>query len=182
MRFALAIACAALIPAACGSPETDVDADGDGTITMEEAAAKSREMVKPEPGQYRASVEMVDLQMPNAPEEVREMMRQAMSAGKQTSEFCLTKEDAEKGFAEAIRESQAQDDCTFERFDAEDGSIDALMVCEAPGRGTVRMEITGKGTPTSSQTRMVMNGEGPGGEPMTLTMTSEQERIGDCPT
>ena len=46
-RFVIAAA-ACLTLAACGG--SNADADGDGEISMEEAAARSADMVRPQPG------------------------------------------------------------------------------------------------------------------------------------
>ena len=85
---------AAFVLASCGS--SNADADGDGEISLEEAAAKSDEMIRPEPGEYRATVEMTDQQMPGAPPEAQDMMRAMMGSGEQVSTFCLTREQAER--------------------------------------------------------------------------------------
>lgn len=179
MSRSFMIALSAFTLAGCGSSETD--SDGDGKISLEEAAAVSDgEFVKPDPGQYRSTVEFVDVQMPGAPEQVRDQMRAMLDQGPQTNEYCLTEEEAQKGFEVAIREAQAQDNCSFETFDIEAGEIDAVMVCQEPGRGTMRMTIEGKGGRTSSDTTMTMEMNGPDGETMTLVSRSQQERIGDC--
>lgn len=170
--------------AACGGEGgggTSADTDGDGEITMAEAAASAEDMVRPQPGQYRATVEFVDVEVPNAPQQVQDMMRSMFDRGPQSHEYCLTKEEAEKGFEEMTRQAQEGDsDCSFEKFDASGGSIDAIMNCNAGEDGTARMTITGTGTETSSEMRMRMEAQGPGGQSMTLTMNSKQERIGDC--
>ena len=178
MRRYVLLAAATCVIAACGSP--DADADGDGTISMEEAAAKSKDMVKPEPGKYRATVEMVDVEVPGAPPEVQKMMKQMISVGPQTHEFCLTKEEADKGFEEMARQSNKNDDCSFEKFDADGGNIDAVMNCSRQGEGTARMTMQGTGTSTSSNMTMTMDAQTPDGKSMKMTMKSNQERIGDC--
>ena len=180
MRRILFAAAAIIALAACGG-NSSADADGDGEITMEEAAAKTGDIVKPQPGQYRATVEFVDVEMPDAPQQVQDMMRGMFDRGPQSHEFCLTQEEADQGFEEMAR--QAQDggaDCTFEKFDADGGSIDAIMNCSAEGEGEARMTLTGTGSATSSNMTMVMDARGPDGQSMKMTMKSSQERIGDC--
>lgn len=165
--------------AGCGSPEPDED--GDGKISFEEAAAvNADEYIKPEPGQYRATVEFVNVDMPGAPAQIREQMEAMLDQGAQTSEYCLTPEEAEKGFEEVIREAQVQDECSFESFEIDSGTIDAVMVCEQPGQGSIRMAIEGQGGRTSSKTQMTMAMTAPGGQEMSIVTRSEQERIGDC--
>ena len=178
MRRYILLAAATAALAACGSP--DADADGDGEISLEEAAAQTKDMVKPEAGKYRATVEMVDVEVPGAPKEVQEMMKQMISSGPQTHEYCLTKEEAEKGFEEMARKSQDNDNCSFEKFEADGGSIDAVMNCSQGNQGTARMTMQGTGTSTTSQMTMTMDAKGPDGQTMKMTMKSNQERIGDC--
>ena len=95
-------AAASFTLAACGGGAS-ADADGDGEITMAEAAAKTEDMVRPQPGKYRATVEFVDVEMPGAPQQVQDMMRSMFDRGPQTHEYCLTTEEAEKGFEQMAR-------------------------------------------------------------------------------
>ncbi|MEZ5681847.1 MAG: DUF3617 domain-containing protein [Erythrobacter sp.] len=178
MRRYILLAATTAALAACGSP--DADADGDGEISMAEAAESAKDMVKPEPGKYRATVEMVDVEIPGAPKEVQDMMKRMISVGAQTHEYCLTSEDAEKGFEEMARQSQDNDDCSFEKFEAAGGKIDAIMNCERQGEGIARMTMQGTGTATSSEMTMTMDAKAPDGKTMKMTMKSNQERIGDC--
>ncbi|QPC98007.1 DUF3617 domain-containing protein [Qipengyuania soli] len=178
MRRYLLLAAATALVAACGSPEAD--ADGDGKITMKEAAEKSKDLVKPEPGQYRATVEMVNVEVPGAPKEIQEMMKKMISVGPQTHEYCLTKEEAAKGFEEMARQSNKNEDCSFEKFETDGGTIDAVMNCSRPEHGMARMTMQGTGTTTSSSMTMTMDAQTPDGKTMKMTMKSNQERIGDC--
>ena len=178
-RIAIATA-ACFTLAACGGGSS-ADTDGDGEISMEEAAARSADMVKPQPGKYRATVEFVNIDIPDAPKQVQDMMRGMFDQGPQTHEYCLTKEEADKGFEEMARQAREGDgDCSFEKFDAENGRIDAIMNCRADGEGTARMTMTGTGSETSSQMTMTVDAKAPDGKTMTMTMESSQERIGDC--
>lgn len=180
MRRIVIATAATFALAACGGG-TSADADGDGEITMAEAAASTEGMVKPQPGKYRATVEFVDVEMPGAPKQVQDMMRGMFDRGPQTHEYCLTAEEAEKGFEEMARQAREDDSsCSFEKFDADGGRIDAVMNCNAEGQGAARMTMQGTGGETSSQMTMTMDAEGPDGQTMTMTMKSSQERIGDC--
>lgn len=180
MRHLAIAALATVTLAACGG-SSSADADGDGEISMAEAAAKSADMVRPQPGKYRATVEFVDISIPGAPQQVQDMMKGMFDRGPQTHEYCLTKEEADKGFEEMARQAREGDDeCSFEKFDAEGGRIDAIMNCQADEQGVARMVMTGTGSETSSQMTMSVDAKGPDGKTMTMTMKSSQERIGDC--
>lgn len=186
MRRSVVIAVCTFALSACGGsgpdadPAAGADANGDGEITVAEAIDKSSDMVKPEPGKYRNTVEMVNLEIPGAPKEVQDMMKQVLSAGPQTNEYCLTAEEAEKGFEEMAKQAQNEDECSVERFDAAGGKIDAVMNCKAGREGTARMTLSGVGTKTSSAMTMTIDAKAPDGKTMKMTMKSNQERIGDC--
>ena len=179
MRPLLPLAAVCAILGGCSDP--GADADGDGEITMEEAAAKAKTMVRPEPGKYSATSELVSVDVPGAPKEVQDMMRKMMDRGPQTTEYCLTPEDAEKGFEEMLRQSQASgNECTFEKFDTEGTQIDAVMVCEKTGQGTVRMTMEGTGGETSSDMTISMDAQDPAVQRMIVVMKNTQKRLGSC--
>lgn len=170
----LGSACALI--AACSSGETDTD--GDGKISNAEmAAVVEKSDIKPTAGQYRATAELVSVDIPGAPEGIAEMMKTNMKA--QTSEYCLTQEDADKGFEEMAKESQ-NGDCTMQSFDINGGDIDAKMSCVAGGQGEMNITMDGSGTSTSMDMQVTMEGSMPGMGAAKLVLRSKSERIGDC--
>ena len=176
----------ALPLAACGSAEdpaneaaADSGGDSSAGVSMAEAAKMAEaEGVKPQPGEYRSTVEIVEFSVPNAPPELKDMMRQSMTT--QTSTFCLKEEDVKDGFQEMVRKAGEGDNCAFERYEVDGGRIDARMVCDVPQRGKMTMTLTGQGTETRSDMDMTMEGDMPGLGAMTMRMKSTQERIGAC--
>ncbi|MDG5746979.1 DUF3617 domain-containing protein [Qipengyuania sp. XHP0207] len=176
MRTVLIAGAAALGLAGCGGG-TSADADGDGEITSAEVAEKAEEMVKPEAGQYRATSELVELEAPGAPPQAVELMRGMMD---NSFEYCLTQEEADRGFEEMARESQ-DSNCTFEKFDVNGSAIDAAMTCTGDGQGTMRMTMQGTGGRTSSEMTMTMVGNVAGQGEGRMVMKTSHERIGDCP-
>ena len=177
MRRILLATAASLALAACGG--ADADADGDGSVSMDEAQAELERSgaVKPEPGQYRARMELVDFEAEGAPPQIVEMMKSNMA---NTFEYCLTQEDADKGFEEMARTSQ-DDNCSFEKFEADGGDIDAVMTCQGGEMGNARMTMQGTGGRTQSEMTMTMEGQLPGAGTGKMTMKTSHERIGDCP-
>lgn len=164
--------------AACSGGEEQQAGSGE-TISTEEVAERAREAIRPEPGLYRSTVELLQVDIPGAPEGVTEMMKGAMSGSNTTSEYCLTQEEVDRGFEEMVRNSQAGD-CSFERFDAEGGKIDAVMTCETPDGNTARMTMQGTGGPTSSEMMMTMESDIPGMGTANMRLKATHERIGEC--
>ena len=134
--------------------------------------------VKPQPGKYRVTMDVLEVSIPGAPANMADMMKQSMA--KASHEYCLTQEDVDKGFEEMARRSQRSDDCSFEHFNVSGGDYDAKMVCNVQGQGQMTMTMNGKGTPTSSVVDMHMTGQvGSMGE-MNMHMKATHERIGEC--
>ncbi|MGV3555928.1 MAG: DUF3617 domain-containing protein [Croceibacterium sp.] len=143
-------------------------------------ADRAREVVRPDPGLYRANVELLEIDMPGAPAGMEDNMKRMMGGANSTTEYCLTREDAERGFEEMARNSQ-KGDCSFERFDADGGRIDAAMTCRGGEGSVMRMTMQGIGGRTSSEMAMSMQTEAPGMGKTTMRMKATHQRIGDCP-
>lgn len=154
----------------------NADADADGTISMGEAARQAdAEGLRPEPGQYKATITMTGMEIPGMPAGM-----ESHGAGMTTTtEYCVTPEETAKGFEEMMKRGQ-DGDCAYERFSIAGGEMDAVMVCKTP-QGDMRMEMDGTASPTTSEfkARMAMNVEGMGEG--TMSFTAKHERIGDCP-
>jgi len=183
-KAVFAVAASALLAACGGSAEQDADglvAESEapsGDLSMAEVAERAREgTVRPQPGQYRSRVELVDLDIPGAPPQAAEMMRGQMA---QTNEFCLTEEDVEEGFRQLASQPQGGD-CKFNKFDVDGGEIDAAMSCTNPGGGAVDITMQGTGEETRSEFTMKMSGNLGGTGDGSMTMKQTSERIGDCP-
>lgn len=152
------------------------DADGDGKVSMGEAAKRAEAAgLKPTPGLYKATVTMTGIDIPAMPAGM-----EGHGAGTSTNlEYCLTKEDADKGFEDMLKQGQDKS-CSYERFALDGGKLDAVMVCDGD-QGKMRMEMLGSATPTSSKfdASMAMNMAGQG--EATMKFSAVHERVGDCP-
>ncbi|MEL7445552.1 MAG: DUF3617 domain-containing protein [Pseudomonadota bacterium] len=178
MKRAFGVACLSLALAACGD-SGGADTDGDGVISNDEARAEVESdggQIKPEPGKYRATMTFVSADIPNAPPEMQSMIGSQMS---HSSEICITDEMAERGFEDAIKESQ-DDSCTIDKFNIDGNDVEMAMSCKDDGAGAMTMSMTGNVTPTRSEMTMISEGmmaEMGGG---TVEMKLVQERIGEC--
>jgi hypothetical protein len=169
---------AAMLLGACGSG--DADADNDGKVSAQEAASEAQSLVQPRPGQYRASIELLEFDAPGMPPEAKQQMQQLMSGAAQANTFCMTKEDAEKNGAEQMVKDMAQGDCTTKSFNVSGNTVVADMQCPSEGGGmsTVRME--GEMGAEGSTMTMTMNEERPGIGATSMKMRVKSERIGEC--
>ena len=170
----------ALAMSACGgSADTEADANSEGAISAEEARdtmVANADAMRPEPGQYKMTMSVAKIEIPNAPKGMADMMGDGFGMN---FNYCLTQEEADKGFEESIRKGR-EDNCTYERMNLDGGKIDVAMKCNDPDSG--RMEGTMTGTVTPTKMDLTFKGKqqmGPMGD-AEMEMTIEHERIGDC--
>jgi hypothetical protein len=178
MRNWIVAAGAAVVLTACGG-DSNADADGDGTVSAEEMRAEVASEgggMKPEPGKYKVTMDLTKADIPGAPPEMKDMMGSMMS---NSFEYCLTPEEAEKGYEEALTEGQ-DESCTVQKFDLDGGNIDMAMTCANPDEGTMSVAMTGNVSSTRSEINVVSKGNISGMGDANIEMSMIQERLGDC--
>ncbi|MFN4020006.1 MAG: DUF3617 domain-containing protein [Erythrobacter sp.] len=175
MKSIIIASVGAVLLAGC-SGGGNADADGNGEVSIKEAANKAEaEGLKPEAGQYKAVITMSGMDIPGMPPEMK-----GHGAGlTTTTEYCLTQEDVDKGFEEMMKRGQ-NGECSYERFSLKDGKMDAVMVCKT-AEGDARMTMNGTVTPTSSDFTASMAMQVPEMGEGKMTFTARHERVGDCP-
>lgn len=186
MRLLTVISFGALAPvlalslSACGSePDAPPSADA--------VAEAADNLIKPTPGLYRSTASVTEFEVPGLPPQQAAQMKEMMgSAAAQSSESCLTAEQAEEGFksmAKQLSEGQQGVKCEFDKFDAAGSKLDADLTCSGTGGVKVNMEMDGDIEAEKSTMSMKMtqkNAAIPGGE-VRMVMEVKSERIGDCP-
>ncbi|MEL6486722.1 MAG: DUF3617 domain-containing protein [Pseudomonadota bacterium] len=174
-----ALSAAFALSACGGETSVDADADGDGAITASEARAAVEAAaadLKPEPGLYETTMTLTDVNIPGAPPEMAQMMGQAMN---RTGEFCLTPEQAERGFEDTLKEGQ-NEACTIETFTIEGNQVDMAMQCNQAGMGDMAVTMSGEVAPTQSDLTMKMNGTIPQLGAVEMALSFQQKRVGEC--
>ncbi len=164
---------------ACGSS----DDTPSGPISPEDAAEALAQIETPRAGQYKATVELLEFDVPGMPAEQKEQMK-SMMAGAMTQghTYCLTQEESESG-AKDMATKLAQGDCTFNDFNAGGNSLYADMICKGENGQQGNVKLAGTMSRESSDMTMTMtqnSPELPGGS-MNIKMHMVSERIGDCP-
>lgn len=161
-------------------------APGDGA-SLAEAAKQAEAMPKPLPGLYRSSAELVSLDMPGMPAGAAAQMKQMMASRATPHDFCLTGDEAAKGYEERVKKLAGRPDCHFDHYSAVAGKLDARLTCtgKGPEGADVRSVMTMQGTmaPDGSDVTVGMeqsSAQMPGGG-MKMTMRVKSTRVGDCP-
>ena len=177
MRKPIAFSCLAVLAlGACGKSATEEKtAASGGSQALEKAAEMAFQM---QPGKYRTSVAVQKVEIPGMPAKVAEQMK-AMMSKSSSSESCVTADRAAKGI-EVMKEQMAKGQCTFDRFEAFGGTVDASFTCKSGDQMTLKATSNGTYTPTGSVIQATGDMTGPGGKTIHIEHIITTERIGDC--
>lgn len=165
----------ALTLTACGGGTVDADSDGDGNVTAAEVSEVVSDL-RPDPGKYSVDMNLVKVDIPGAPQQMLDAMGSMMN---NSFEYCLTPEEANKGFEESLTEGQG-DNCKIEKFELTGNDVDMAMSCSGEGQGNMQMTMNGTVSSTRSEIAVVTSGTLPQLGDANMEMTMVQERIGDC--
>jgi len=182
MKTYFVAAVSALALAACGGT-TDVDADGDGTITQDEVDAAVSD-IEINPGQWENTVEFVDIEFDEEalPEEARGFVGPVLEAMKgqvNTTQTCVTPEQASQPQAEMFAGNENAD-CEYQKFTFSGGTIDMEMTCTDPASGDAQITNTGTYTGDEYDMEMTIAMEGSEMGNMKIIATSQGKRTGEC--
>jgi hypothetical protein len=180
MKRPIAIAALATIAlASCGKEEKK-------PVTTEKVIAEAGKLAQPLPGQYETKVKLLEFSVPGLPPAQAEKIKGMMgNVGGETSSYCLTPDEAKKGFEESVRkmgQGQGGLKCDFNRFDVDGAKIAAAMTCVGQQGMTSEMKLDGTATAQSTSMHMAMTQKAPmipGGE-MRMEMQMDSHRTGDC--
>lgn len=163
-----------LLLAACGQEPAETTPD-------QAASAAAANAPRPEPGKYQVTMKVNNIAFPGMTGPMAEQAKTMFGGTGQTSEFCLTPDDAKKGQEEFYKRT-AEGDCKYEKFSATGGTIDAIMVCQTGKGMTARTEMKGTFSPVRSDLTLKTHSQVPGapGGGMSMDARIVSERIGDC--
>jgi len=155
---------------------------GDAPKNEEDVAREMANLDKPNPGLYRSTSQIVRFDVPGMSAEQTEQMKSMFAASDESREFCLTKDEAERGFEEMIRKL-AEGNCIYDRFKVSGGKLDALLTCETGKDMQASIEMNGTMGREGSKMTMAVDQSAPGVPGGSIKMAAEvvSQRIGDCP-
>jgi hypothetical protein len=187
MRFTI-LAAGALLPlAACNQgPSTEQSARETGNIRLENASmeevAKQSTAAEPknapQPGQWENSVQLVALETGGIPEPMASQMKAEVGKPPKTEAGCRKAEEVKP--LDLSKLPQLQKGCSFPKYVAASGKVDAVMQCDTP-MGKATMTMAGTQTKTSYDLtitqRQTVTGQTKESS-MTVRMTGK--RLGEC--
>jgi len=167
------VAIGALALASCGSADT-IEAENE---SVESVAAKVAEAdIHPSPGKWVSKMTIEKIEIPGLPPEVQGMMKSQMGKVNESSS-CLTPEEAEKPDADFFQPGP-DSGCTYNSFKMGGGKIAADMTCEQEGMAQ-NMKMAGTYGEESYAMKVSADGNMQG-QPMSMTMSVESRRVGEC--
>lgn len=170
---------AAVALAGCGKQGEEAPAGGgEGT------APSGEKIVMPEPGEYRQTVEVLEISMPGIPAGMTDQVKKQMSANMSATD-CLTPEEAKDALKVLTANGMEKDgECKYSKFDVSGGKLDALMECGKEGGAKGTFALSGTFTATGSDITVQgdqVDPQMPGGK-MHLKMHAVSVRTGECKT
>ena len=156
---------------------------GDRERSEAQVVAEGEKLVKPLPGLYRSTTTLTGFELSGADPKVADDMRDRLGqVSPQRREYCLTPEEAARGFEDLVRQTQ-HGNCDMERFVANDTRLSARLSCRAGEQMTSKVTMEGNGAPDSSHIALEIVQAGPAvpGGTARIAMEIENRRIGDCP-
>ena len=131
---------AAFLLAACGG---DADTDEDGAVSGE-AIAEAADAITLQPGQYRTTYEMLEFNVPGAPDAVKDQMQAMMGGAAEVAApatYCFTPEQAAENGAEQMAKKMAEGNCTVARFDASGDGRTVVFASDSEAMGAPPPEL-----------------------------------------
>ena len=171
---------AALTLAGCGSGNESGNGAGNAP-TAEQVQEAAKSISRPTPGEYRQTVEITRFEVPGMSEEQAEQFR-TMLANVPDKTFCLTEEEANKGFKDMLDSLPGDSECSYSRFDVDNGRLDAQMECKDASGATAKATMAGTINPQGSEVRMDIEQTipGAGDQKSLMSMHARTTRLGDC--
>lgn len=172
--------CMILLPAAlvaCDSEPTVSAANASAEEVAAKVAAAGADR-RVSPGRWEGTVTITHMAAPGMPPAIAERMKESFAKAHGFAS-CLTPEEAKRprgGFF-----GNEGQDCRYDHFTMEGGTIDAAMTCTIAG---AERTMTMHGTYGADAYRMDMTAKGAAGENpmqgMEMAMTVEAKRTGPC--
>lgn len=174
------IGLAALGLAGCGSGNEVGDGDGNAP-TAEQVQQAAKSISRPTPGEYRQTVEITRFEVPGMSKEQADQI-QAMLANAPDKTFCLTEAEADKGFRDMLDSLPGDSECSYSRFDVDNGRLNAQMECKDASGATAKATMAGTVSSQGSDVLLDIEQEipGSGGQKSLMSMQARTTRLGDC--
>lgn len=166
-------AAAAVTLTGCGKKGEPDAAATSGTSTASTAKAAS---ATPRAGHWDVKVQMVDLDVPGMPKQLKDTVAQQISQAGAVA-TCLTPEEAARNDGKFFQPKNNKD-CTADSFAMEGGKLNARMTC---AKGGAKQAVEMHGTYSAEAYDLALDSKGEAnGQPMKMSMRVTGRRTGEC--
>lgn len=181
MRILAGLAAAAALAACNSQPSVEAENVSGAEVLNELEASGAAAEAKLEPGRWRVSARVADVQVAGLAPEMAQAF-EAMKARTTASEMCVRPEDAAKPDPKMFGADHPES-CTFESFKMGGGTLKSVMRCTPPEGGQLVVRTDGTYSPLAYKVRTAIEGEaqmGDRAEKLTMVTEVAGERIGPC--
>lgn len=186
MRACFLVVAAALALSGCQSAEEkqaaasgEIDVTNRSTADMRKLIAAAAPKTAAKAGMWNAELKLADIDLGPGVPGGRETYMQSMKRLERGTTACRRAEDI-KPFDIAALE-KAAGNCTFLRYSAKGGRIDAQVQCKKDGTPLTRVSIQGRTSPTAFDVTTSQQ-TGTAGEPgyVAVKLRATGTRLGEC--
>jgi uncharacterized protein YceK len=164
---------AVLALSGCGGEKSATAASEGASSDVGKAADAG---LKLNPGRWESTMKLTKIEIADMPPEAKAAMSEVLRK-EQKFATCLSKEEAEKPGAKFFGQGDAG--CTFDTLTMSGGKIDAKMTCNSKA-GPQTMTMAGSYTADTYQMNLAVDGKGPMGKAMSMTMEIAAKHNGEC--
>lgn len=174
----LIIACALPLAACNKGPDVNVKNASAGEVAEKvRQAAGSDTLI--EPGRWQTKITLLDVDIPGAPPQMAQQMKQTMAKMQgHNYDTCLTEADVKRPKEDFF--AGKSNDCRYDHFTMAGGKIDAVMRCEGKASGAMTMSINGTYSRDSYEATMAMDVSGGREGGMKMQSHAQSHRVGQC--
>ncbi|GAA4042242.1 hypothetical protein GCM10022213_10700 [Parerythrobacter jejuensis] len=155
-------------------------------MSTDQVLSEARDLDRPTPGLYASTTQLVEFNVPGLPPAQADRFREQLSGLEgEDQPYCLTKEEAKKGFEDMLKtigEASNGMACGFAKFEVDAPRLVADLSCSGPVGAKADIGFAGETTSESLELDMDMTAEMaviPGGS-MEMRFKVKSQRIGDC--
>jgi hypothetical protein len=150
------------------------------SIPADQVLAEAAKLPAHVPGQYRMTLDLLDLDGSPQSKIFADAMRSAGKESVQNSESCTDPALAESSSGTQLVREILEDNCVFEQFAVSGETVSAVMQCPADGGFAGRVKMNGRFGAESLDVLMTMEHALPDKSTARMRIRARSERVGEC--
>lgn len=150
------------------------------SVSAEQVLAEAAELPVHVPGQYRTSLDLVEIDGSAEAKDFADLLRSEGKDELKNSDSCTDPALVGVSAGVPLVREILEDDCTFERFDVIGETVSAVVQCPAGGEQPDRVKMSGRMGAESVDLQMTVEQTLPDKTKIRMQMRIRSERVGAC--